>query len=116
MKTNIKMKSPEALPQTSKRRTAILKQITSTTKKSSPRVSMQYSISDTNISNISSIKSCESLDSLCLLRPDIIITDDTSAKPIVIDNPSSKKISRIKVRSPANGKVQKARSKGVLSS
>jgi len=116
MKTNVKLKSPEALPQTFKRRTAILKQITSTTKKSSPRVSVQYSVSDTNISNISSIKSCESLDSLCLLRPDIIITDDTSAKPNVKDNPSSKKISRIKVRSPANGKVQKARSKGVISS
>ena len=116
MKTNVKIKSPEALPQTFKRRTAILKQITSTTKKSSPRVSVQYSVSDTNISNISSIKSCESLlDSLYLTRPDIIVTDDASVKPIMKGNPSPKKVSRSKVRSPVNGKVQKARSKGISS-
>jgi len=117
MKSQLKFKSPEILPKTT-RKVGLIKQMTSTTYKNSafspcsisvPPSKQLLSVSENDISGISPIKNFESHASLHNLTPKIIITKSLrQTKDSKVSPKPKKTVVRSKVKSPVNGTLQRS--------
>jgi len=108
MKSQLKSKSPEMLPKTTRKGT-VISQMTSTVSKRFPAATLPptpqklLSVSENDISGISPIKNCESQNSLGAMTPKIVISCSAKDK---LRKVSPKKVPRSKVRSPVNPKLR----------
>jgi len=116
MKTQLKVKSPEIFPKTTRKGT-LINQMTSTTYKrflatsnpaSAPTSKQPLSVSENDISGISPIKTCDSHGSLLSLTPKIVISLSSKQETRHSNSKvSPKKVLRSKVRSPVNVKSRR---------
>ena len=116
MKTQLKVKSPEIFPKTTRKGT-LINQMTSTSNKrflansnpaSAPTLKQPLSVSENDISGISPIKTCDSHGSLLSLTPKIVISLSSKQETRHSNSKvSPKKVLRSKVRSPVNVKSQR---------